>query len=71
MPKLTAAVDTWDPHRETVPIHAWLHPWLSLLGHRMEPLYPTIHYKLPKMFFMPNIQVMHLHMQFYHLENYI
>ena len=46
MPKLIAIVDTWDPCKETMPIHAWLHPWLPLLGQRMEPLYPTIHYKL-------------------------
>ena len=46
IPKLIATIDTWDPHRETMPIHAWLHPWLPLLGHHIEPLYPTIHYKL-------------------------
>lgn len=46
MPKLTTVVDTWDPRRESVPIHAWLHPWITLLGQRMEPLYPTICYKL-------------------------
>ena len=34
-PKLTSAIDTWDPHRET-PIHAWLHSWLPLLGQCME-----------------------------------
>jgi tuftelin-interacting protein 11 len=42
MPKLTAAVDQWDPRLETVPIHAWLHPWLPLLAARMEPLYAPI-----------------------------
>ena len=46
MPKLIATIDIWDPHRETVPIHAWLHPWLPLLGQHMKPLYPTIHSQL-------------------------
>ncbi|CAM6126771.1 unnamed protein product [Calypogeia fissa] len=46
MPKLTVAVDNWDPRLETVPIHAWLHPWLLLLGTRMDPLYLPIRYKL-------------------------
>ncbi len=46
MPKLTTTIDTWDPHRGTMSIYGWLHPWLPLLGQHMEPLYPTIHYKL-------------------------
>eukprot|EP00898_Chlorokybus_atmophyticus_P006958 jgi/Chlat1/7263/Chrsp58S06898 len=46
IPKLTRAVDSWDPRQETVPIHAWLHPWLPLLGAHMEPLYAPIRYKL-------------------------
>lgn len=46
MPKLIAAVDAWDPRLDEVPIHAWLHPWLPLLGTRMEPLYIPIRYKL-------------------------
>ena len=46
MLKLIATVDIWDPHRETVPVHAWLHTWLPLLGQHIEPLYPTIRYKL-------------------------
>ena len=45
MPKLTTTIDTWGPHREIVPIYAWLHLWLPLLGQRMEPLYPTNFYK--------------------------
>ena len=26
MPILIATIDTWNTHRESVPIHEWLHP---------------------------------------------
>ncbi|KAI5665047.1 hypothetical protein M9H77_24370 [Catharanthus roseus] len=46
MPKICAAVDSWDPRRETIPIHSWVHPWLPLLGQRLETCYHTIRDRL-------------------------
>ncbi|CAI9103145.1 OLC1v1001589C1 [Oldenlandia corymbosa var. corymbosa] len=42
MPKISAAVNSWDPVQETIPIHLWIHPWLPLLGNKLEPCYQTI-----------------------------
>ena len=46
LPKLQAAVEMWDPTRDRVPIHSWLHPWLPVLDNQLEIVYPTIRNKL-------------------------
>jgi tuftelin-interacting protein 11 len=46
LPKLHYEVDAWNPRTDTIPIHAWLHPWLPWLGQRMDPLYAPIRHKL-------------------------
>lgn len=32
LPRIQREVEEWNPLTDTVPIHAWLHPWLPLLG---------------------------------------
>ncbi|KAL1481145.1 hypothetical protein MTO96_050427, partial [Rhipicephalus appendiculatus] len=44
--KLQTEVEAWNPLTDTMPIHSWLHPWLPLMGLRLEPLYPPIRLKL-------------------------
>ena len=40
-------VENWNPLTDTIPIHAWIHPWLPLMGPtRLEPLYAPIRQKL-------------------------
>ncbi|KAH6924664.1 hypothetical protein HPB50_021805 [Hyalomma asiaticum] len=46
LPKLQTEVEAWNPLTDTMPIHSWLHPWLPLMGLRLEPLYPPIRLKL-------------------------
>ncbi len=46
LPKLTRAVENWNPRTDTVAIHVWLHPWLPFLGSRMQTFYPSIKHRL-------------------------
>lgn len=46
LPRLQQEVELWNPLTDTMPIHSWLHPWLPLMGSRLEPLYPPIRMKL-------------------------
>ena len=45
-PKLETEVNKWNPTTDAQPINVWLHPWLPLMGHRLEPLYQPIRYRL-------------------------
>ena len=45
-PKLQTEVEKWNPLTDTVPIHAWLHPWLPLMNDKLSPLYGPIRNKL-------------------------
>lgn len=48
LPRLQREVEAWNPRQDPVPIHTWLHPWLPLLGARLEPLYAPLRHKLFK-----------------------
>ncbi|KAJ0743232.1 putative septin and tuftelin interacting protein [Helianthus annuus] len=45
MPKLSAAVNSWDPTKH-ITIHRLVHPWIPLLGQKLDTLYPTIRCRL-------------------------
>ncbi|XP_065053922.1 tuftelin-interacting protein 11-like [Rhopilema esculentum] len=46
LPRLQVEVDIWNPLIDTMPIHTWIHPWLPLMGSRLEPVFPPIRQKL-------------------------
>ena len=46
IPKLRHAVEAWDPRVDTLPIHAWIHPWLPIMHRELRELYSTIRQKL-------------------------
>ena len=46
LPKLQDEVDSWNPLTDTMPIHAWLHPWLPLMKDRLCTLHAPIRQKL-------------------------
>ena len=48
LPRLKEAVSNWDPARDEIPIHSWLHPWLPLLQDKLACLYPDIRRKLTR-----------------------
>lgn len=37
---------SWNPCADRVPIHSWLHPWLPLMGDRLQVLWAPIRQKL-------------------------
>ena len=48
MLRLKNEVNSWDPTKDMIPIHVWLHPWLPLLRDKLSTLYPDIRRKLVK-----------------------
>lgn len=46
LPRLLQEVESWNPLTDTTPIHCWLHPWLPLMGDKLEPLYAPIRHKI-------------------------
>jgi len=46
LPRLLTEVEGWNPLTDTTPIHCWLHPWLTLMGDKLEPLYAPIRHKI-------------------------
>lgn len=46
LPKLTREVQDWNPSRDPVLVHTWIHPWLPHLADRMDSIFITIRHKL-------------------------
>lgn len=44
-PLIKKQVDEWDPIRDSVPLHTWIHPWLSYIEDRLSELWPVIRHK--------------------------
>jgi len=44
--KIKSDVEEWNPLADTVPIHAWILPWLPILKERLAVVYPIIRFKL-------------------------
>lgn len=46
LPRLRAEVEAWDPRLDSRSAHLWLHPWLPLLGKKMEMLWAPVRFKI-------------------------
>ncbi|KFM23484.1 Tuftelin-interacting protein 11 [Auxenochlorella protothecoides] len=46
LPALERALAAWDPLRDTVAPHTWLHPWLPSLGPALEGQWPGVRHRL-------------------------
>ena len=46
LPKITRAVEKWNPREDVMPIHQWIHPWLPVLGSQISVVFPDIRRKL-------------------------
>lgn len=44
--RITLHVHEWDPMTDTIPIHAWIHPWLPLLSeYKLETIFLYLFFK--------------------------
>lgn len=46
LPRLQVEVDNWDPRTDKMPVHIWIHPWLPILGKKLNSLWTPIRFKL-------------------------
>ncbi|CAL1158846.1 unnamed protein product [Cladocopium goreaui] len=46
LPRLRSEIEVWDPRIDQRSAHLWLHPWLPLLGRKMEMLWTPIRFKI-------------------------
>lgn len=44
LPRLRSEIEVWDPRIDQRSAHLWLHPWLPLLGRKMEMLWTPIRF---------------------------
>jgi len=46
-PRLKSELSQWQPTKDPLPVHKWVHPWLDILPpHLLEPMFTTVRSKL-------------------------
>ena len=46
IPALHAELDFWDPLKDILPLHYWIHPWLTFMQRSLDLIFPNIRQKL-------------------------